>query len=80
MTTGLAEPSGSRAPGEAGAPARHQPAPSGFQAASRVFEHRAYQYRRSFRGSLISSFVNPALFLAAMGVGLWLTHRSATGD
>jgi lipooligosaccharide transport system permease protein len=45
-------------------------APSGVAAASRVFEHRAYQYRRAFRGSLFGSFVNPALFLLAMGVGL----------
>ena len=45
-------------------------APSGLQAAARVFEHRAYQYRRAFRGSLFGSFVNPALFLLAMGVGL----------
>ncbi len=44
--------------------------PSSFQAAARVFEHRAYQYRRAFRGSLFGSFVNPALFLTAMGLGL----------
>ncbi|MBI2777918.1 MAG: ABC transporter permease [Chloroflexi bacterium] len=48
-----------------------RPAPPGaIAAAGRVFEHRAYQYRRAFRGSLFSSFVNPALFLMAMGVGL----------
>ena len=45
-------------------------APSGIAAAARVFEHRAYQYRRSFRGSLFGSFVNPALYLMAMGLGL----------
>ncbi len=45
-------------------------APSDLAAAARVFEHRAYQYRRAFRGSLFSSFVNPALFLLAMGIGL----------
>jgi len=50
-------------------PARPGP-PSGLTAAARVFEHRAYQYRRAFRGSLFGSFVNPALFLLAMGVGL----------
>ena len=70
MTAGLAEPSGSRVPGVPDAAPLRPPAPSGFQAASRVFEHRAYQYRRAFRGSLISSFINPALFLAAMGIGL----------
>ncbi len=36
----------------------------------RVFEHRALQYRRTFRASIFGSFVNPALFLTAMGVGL----------
>ena len=71
MTAGVVGPSGRGAPlGRAGSSTPRRPAPTGFQAASRVFEHRAYQYRRSFRGSLISSFINPALFLAAMGVGL----------
>jgi lipooligosaccharide transport system permease protein len=37
---------------------------------SRVFEHRALQYRRTFRASLFSSFLTPVLFLAAMGLGL----------
>ena len=37
---------------------------------SRVIEHRAYQYRRTFRASLFSSFGIPALFLTAMGLGL----------
>ncbi len=45
-------------------------APSVAAAAARVFEHRAYQYRRIFRGSLFTSFVSPALFLLAMGLGL----------
>lgn len=44
--------------------------PSSLAAAGRVFEHRAYQYRREFRGSLFTSFVNPTLFLLAMGLGL----------
>jgi lipooligosaccharide transport system permease protein len=35
-----------------------------------VFEHRLVSYRRTFRGSLFSSFLQPALFLTAMGVGL----------
>src|SRR5438876_11964841 len=35
-----------------------------------VFEHRLVSYRRTFRGSLLSSFLQPALFLTAMGVGL----------
>ncbi|MEA2520203.1 MAG: lipooligosaccharide transport system permease protein [Chloroflexota bacterium] len=37
---------------------------------TRVVELRAMQYRRTFRASLFSSFLNPVLFLAAMGVGL----------
>jgi lipooligosaccharide transport system permease protein len=39
-------------------------------AAARVFEHRALQYRRTFRSSIFGSFLSPALFLAAMGLGL----------
>lgn len=37
---------------------------------TRVVELRAMQYRRSFRASIFSSFLNPVLFLLAMGVGL----------
>lgn len=37
---------------------------------TRVVETRALQYRRTFRASIVSSFLNPALFLLAMGVGL----------
>jgi lipooligosaccharide transport system permease protein len=44
--------------------------PSSLSGAAHVFEHRAYAYRRAFRGSLFGSFVNPALFLTAMGLGL----------
>jgi lipooligosaccharide transport system permease protein len=47
-----------------------RPVPSPLAGAAHVFEHRAYAYRRAFRGSLFSSFVNPALFLTAMGLGL----------
>jgi lipooligosaccharide transport system permease protein len=39
-------------------------------AAVRSFEYWAYQYKRTWRGSLASSFLNPVLFLAAMGLGL----------
>ena len=38
--------------------------------AARVLEHRARQYRRTFRASIFSSFGTPILFLTAMGVGL----------
>jgi lipooligosaccharide transport system permease protein len=37
---------------------------------TRVVELRAMQYRRTFRASMFSSFLNPVLFLTAMGVGL----------
>lgn len=37
---------------------------------ARVVEHRALQYRRTFRSTIFSSFLNPVLFLAAMGLGL----------
>jgi lipooligosaccharide transport system permease protein len=36
----------------------------------RSFAYWAYQYKRTWRSSLTSSFLNPILFLAAMGVGL----------
>jgi lipooligosaccharide transport system permease protein len=37
---------------------------------ARVVEVNARNYRRTFRGSVISTFVGPVLFLAGMGVGL----------
>src|SRR5438874_4114845 len=44
-----------------------------------VFEHRLLSYQRTFRGSLFSSFLQPALFLTAMGVGLGvLVNRSGS--
>ncbi len=36
----------------------------------RVFETHARVYRHTWRGSLISTFLNPVLYLAAMGLGL----------
>ena len=39
-------------------------------AAVRYFESRALVYRRTWRGSVITTFLNPVLYLAAMGVGL----------
>src|SRR5207245_7912234 len=39
-------------------------------AAVRSLEYWARQYRRTWRTAVISSLVNPVLFLAAMGVGL----------
>lgn len=45
-------------------------APSQRSPGWRVLEHRALQYRRTFRASIFGSFITPALFLAAMGLGL----------
>jgi lipooligosaccharide transport system permease protein len=39
-------------------------------AVGRVLEHRAVQYRRTFRSSVFTSFLSPVLFLTAMGLGL----------
>jgi lipooligosaccharide transport system permease protein len=51
---------------------------SAWSTMSRVIEHRALQYRRTFRASIFSSFGIPALFLAAMGFGLGVyVDRSA---
>jgi lipooligosaccharide transport system permease protein len=49
------------------------PAPnlaSAWSTMARVIEHRALQYRRTYRASLFSSFGIPVLFLTAMGLGL----------
>jgi lipooligosaccharide transport system permease protein len=55
-------------------------APSG-SAIGRVFEHRYLSYKRTFRASIFSSFLSPAMFLAAMGVGLgsYVSDPSALG-
>ena len=36
----------------------------------RVVEHHAFVYRRTWRGTVFSTFLNPILYLAAIGVGL----------
>ena len=36
----------------------------------RVMEHHALVYRRTWRGSVFSTFLTPVLFLVAMGIGL----------
>ncbi len=45
----------------------------------RVFEHRFLLYRRTFRASIFTSFISPALFLTAMGIGLggYVTNSAA---
>ncbi|MBF6605110.1 MAG: ABC transporter permease [Chloroflexi bacterium] len=44
--------------------------PGLLRSAAHVLEYCLLAYRRSFRASLFSSFVQPTLFLAAMGLGL----------
>src|SRR4051795_5284591 len=43
---------------------------SSWSTVRRVVEHRALQYRRTFRASIFGSFGIPVLFLTAMGLGL----------
>ena len=58
-------------PTPAGEPlGRVPPLAPAWSTISRVIEHRALQYRRTFRASLFSPFGVPVLFLAAMGLGL----------
>ncbi len=46
----------------------------------RVLEVNARTYRRIWRGSVITTFLNPILFLAAMGLGLGTLVDSGTGS
>ena len=62
--TAISRPVGGAPPG---APPGEISLPSGI---ARVFEYRLLDYRRTYRSSIFNSFVGPALFLAAMGVGL----------
>jgi lipooligosaccharide transport system permease protein len=62
--TAISRPAGGAPPGAA--PGEIS-LPSGI---ARVFEYRLLDYRRTYRSSIFNSFVGPALFLAAMGVGL----------
>lgn len=49
--------------------------------ALRAYEYWALQYRRTWRGTAVTSVVTPVLFLAAMGVGLGsLVHPAQLGD
>ena len=44
------------------------------------FESRARAYRYTWRGSVISSFLNPVMFLAAMGLGLGSLVDAGAGN
>lgn len=52
--------------------------PSAWTAMLRQSDYWATVYKRTWRGTVISSFLVPALYLAAMGVGLghYVNHRS----
>ena len=43
---------------------------SALQGVLRVVEHHAFVYRRTWHGTVFSTFLNPVLYLAALGVGL----------
>jgi lipooligosaccharide transport system permease protein len=43
---------------------------SSLRGVLRVVEHHAFVYRRTWRGTVFSTFLNPILFLGALGVGL----------
>jgi lipooligosaccharide transport system permease protein len=46
----------------------------------RAFEYWAYQYRRTWSANVVSTVLNPVIFLAAMGLGLGtLVDRSRPG-
>ncbi|HEU5034244.1 MAG TPA: ABC transporter permease [Mycobacteriales bacterium] len=44
-----------------------------------AFEYWLLVYRRTWRGSVVTSIVSPALFLAAMGIGLGSLVHGGTG-
>jgi lipooligosaccharide transport system permease protein len=47
----------------------------------RAFEYWRYQYRRTWRGTFVTSLLNPVLYLAAMGIGLGtVVQRSKSGS
>jgi lipooligosaccharide transport system permease protein len=44
--------------------------PTGLRAMGAAYEHHLLLYRRTWRGSIFGSFLQPVLFLLAMGIGL----------
>ena len=59
MTTTIDTPGGASAPAQHGAPKW-----------VRAMRYWMYQYKRTWRGSITTSFLYPVLYLAAMGIGL----------
>ena len=47
-----------------------RPVPGRWSRALHVAEVEARRYRRNWRGSVTSAFLNPLLYLGAMGLGL----------
>ena len=48
--------------------------------AVRYFESRALVYRRTWRGNVVTTFLNPVLYLAAMGLGLGTLVDEGSGS
>ena len=46
----------------------------------RVVEHHAMVYRRTWRGTVFSTFLNPILYLAALGAPLCVTIGLVAGE
>ena len=46
----------------------------------RVFEYWLLQYRRVWRGSVVSSIVNPVFYLGALGIGLGTLVNKSSGQ
>jgi lipooligosaccharide transport system permease protein len=53
---------------------------SAFALPLRVFEYWLLQYRRVWRGTAITSIVNPVLYLGALGVGLGTLVNQSGGE
>ena len=56
------------------------PAPSGWSLSARQLRFWLTDYRRTWRGSIYSSLLNPLLFLGAMGLGLGSLVNAQGGD
>src|SRR4051794_41791936 len=59
---------------------RDLPRRSALAGLAAMYEHMWLLYRRTWRGSIFGSFVQPALFLLAMGVGLGSYVDKASPD
>jgi lipooligosaccharide transport system permease protein len=53
---------------------------SAFAFPLRVYEYWLLQYRRTWRGTAITSVVNPVFYLGALGVGLGTLVNKSSGD